>query len=293
MTAQRLDIGLVTFAGLPDLDPDDRPLAEALSARGMSVQAVVWDDPAVDWSALRMAVLRSTWDYFHRRDEFLAWARRVSEVTRLLNPPAVVAWNTHKFYLRELAAKGAPVVPTAFVERGARVSLGQVLEQHGWTTVVVKPAVSADSWGTIRATLDTLEAGQKHVDDLLLSRDVMIQPFLPSVEETGERCLVFVEGQLQHAVRKRSLFLGGRHAGPEGEPVPIAPDEARTAEEVLQLSEMPLLLYARVDLARDAKGRPLLMELELVEPTLFLKDHPAACVRLADAIAARVAESTD
>jgi glutathione synthase/RimK-type ligase-like ATP-grasp enzyme len=288
MTPRRVDVGLVTFTGLPDLDPDDRPLADALSARGLSVLPAVWDDPAVDWSAFRVAVLRSTWDYFHRRDEFLAWARRVSETTRLWNPLSVVEWNTHKFYLRELSAKGAPVVPTAFLDRGRRADLAAILALRAWPTVVVKPAVSADSWGTIRATADTLAAGQAHLDALLRERDVMVQPFLSSVEESGERCLVFIDGRLSHAVRKRSLFLGGRHVGPEGVPVPIAPDEAEVAEEVLRLAGLPPLLYARVDLARDMSGRPLLMELELVEPTLFLKDHPAACARLAEAIAARV-----
>jgi glutathione synthase/RimK-type ligase-like ATP-grasp enzyme len=291
MMPQRVDVGLVTFAGLPDLDPDDRPLAAALSARGLTVRPVIWDDPAVEWSGFRVAVLRSTWDYFHRREEFLSWARRASAATDLWNPLAIVEWNTHKFYLRELAAKGAPVVPTAFLERGRRVDLAAILAFRAWPTVVVKPAVSADSWGTIRATVATLAAGQAHLDALLSERDVMVQPFLSSVEESGERCLVFVDGQLSHAVRKRSLFLGGRHVGPEGEPVPIAPDEAQAAEEVLRLAGHPPLLYARVDLARDMSGQPLLMELELVEPTLFLKDHPAACTRLADAIASRVAKN--
>ena len=287
----RLDVGLVTHAGLPELDPDDRPLAQALRDRGLSVGAVVWDDPAVDWATMRVAVLRSTWDYFHRRDEFLGWAQRTHEATRLLNPLAVVSWNTHKFYLRELLAKGVPVVPTAFLEQGTRVDLGATMASRGWRTVVVKPAVSADSWGTIRVNAADPAPGQVHLDELLKARDVMVQPFLASVEESGERCLVFIEGRLSHAVRKRSLFLGGRHVGPEGEPVPIASDEAWVAERVLQASGFPPLLYARVDLARDAAGNPVLMELELVEPTLFLKDHPAACACLADAVAARVGET--
>jgi hypothetical protein len=284
-----MDVGLVTFAGLPELDPDDRPLEQALRERGLVTQPVRWDDIAVDWSRMRMAVLRSTWDYFQRRDQFLAWAVRAGGRTLLLNPPEVVRWNTHKGYLGELAARGAPVIPTVFLHAGSRADLGQVLARAGWTVAVVKPAVSADSWGTIRVSEATLGAGQEHLDRLLAERDVMVQPFLASVEETGERCLVFIDGQLSHAVRKRSLFLGGRHVGPEGEPVPIAPDEAATAHAVLRAAGLPPLLYARVDLARDERGQPLLMELELVEPTLFLRDHPPACERLASAIAARLA----
>jgi hypothetical protein len=279
-----MDVALVTCARLPQLDPDDVPLLEALRLRGLDARAVVWDDPAIDWPGVRLAVLRSPWDYHLRRAEFLAWAERASRQTRLLNPLATVRWNSHKGYMKELAERGAPVTPTVFLDRGTRADLAALCDDRGWVSVVVKPAVSADSWKTIRAPREAIAEGQAHLDALLAERDAMVQPFLASVETHGERCLVFIEGELSHAIRKRSLFQGGRHAGPEGIGVDIAADEADTARQVLALSGQTDLLYARVDLTRDEAGAPLLMELELLEPTLFLLGNEPATTRLADAI---------
>ena len=153
---------------------------------------------------------------------------------------------------------------------------------------MVKPAVSADSFATIRVEAQNPAPGLSHLAQYGAERDMLVQPFLESVETSGERCLVFIAGQLTHAVRKRSLFLGGRHVGPEGEPEPPAADEAAAARLVLEIAKASDLLYARVDLARDATGDPVLLELELVEPTLFLRESPVATERLAVALAARL-----
>lgn len=277
-------VGLVTFAGLPALDPDDGPLVAALSARGHEAQPLVWDDAEVDWGALDMAVLRSTWDYHHRRDEFLGWAEAAATRTALWNPAPVVRWNSDKAYLLELAARGAPVVPTVVLPAGRPASLAGVLADSGWSEVVVKPAVSADSFATVRASTATLAAGQAHLDALLGTRDMMVQPYFGSVEREGERCLVHLGGAFSHAVRKRSAFLGGRHAGPEGVAVRPAPDELDVAARVLEAAGARGLPYARVDLARDGAGRPCLMELELVEPTLFFREAEGSAERLVRAL---------
>src|SRR5688500_18001474 len=105
-------IALVTYRRLPDLDPDDRPLASVLARRGHEVTAALWDDPALDWGSFDLALLRSTWDYFHRRDEFLAWAARAAAATRLWNPVDLVRWNSHKSYLVDLRGRGVAVIPT-------------------------------------------------------------------------------------------------------------------------------------------------------------------------------------
>jgi len=291
-----MDIALVTSAALPDLDPDDRPLVEALAARGLAAAPAVWDDPGVDWAATRLALVRSPWDYYRRFAEFRAWARRVAAATRLENPLAALEWNLDKRYLLALAAAGLPVVPTLHVERGERFDLAARLTELGWRRAVVKPAVSADSWETLVIGPGELDAGQRHLDRLLAERAMLVQPFLESVETTGERCLVFLDGAYSHAVRKNALTRGGRWAGlPEGSGVEAEPDELAAARELLAAAgriggfERPL--YARVDLARDADGRPLLMELELAEPTLFLTTSAAGLARLADAIARRLADS--
>jgi glutathione synthase/RimK-type ligase-like ATP-grasp enzyme len=281
-------IALVTYRRLPDLDPDDRPLAAVLGGRGHEVTAAVWDDPALDWARFDLAMLRSPWDYFHRRGEFLLWAERAAAATRLWNPLDLIRWNSHKGYLLEMRARGAPVIPTEIVPAGSAVDVRARMADHGWTRAVVKPAVSADAFGTILVGPGDGAAAQAHADQLLAERDLMIQPYFASVEEPGERCLVHIDGRFSHAVRKRSHFLGGRHVGPEGAPVEAADDERATAALVLRLAGAESALYARVDLARDDAGRPCLMELELVEPTLFFTGAPAAAERMADALEARM-----
>lgn len=281
-------IALVTYRRLPELDPDDRPLAAELRRRGHRVAATLWDDGAVDWSSFDVAVLRSTWDYFHRRDEFLAWAARVAAVTRLLNPLELVRWNSHKSYLVDLARRGAAVIPTEIARAGATLDVRARMAARGWTRAVLKPAVAADAYGTILVDDATMGAAQAHAAALLAERDVMLQPYFASVEDPGERCLVYIDGRFSHAVRKRSLFRGGRHAGPEGVPVEAEADERAEAARVLRLAGAEGALYARVDLARDEDGRPCLMELELAEPTLFFLCAPAAAERMVDALEARV-----
>jgi hypothetical protein len=262
------DVALVTYRGLPELDPDDRPLAAALRARGLDVAIVAWDDGAFDWASARIVFLRNPWDYFHRLDEFLAWAERVSRVTTLLNPVEALRWNLHKGYLVELEAN---------------------LAERGWRDVVLKPAVSADSWETHRLGADQLDLAQAHAERLLPERDLLLQPFLDAVEAYGERCLIHVDGRYSHAVRKNALTQGGRWAGlPEGTPVEADADERDAAARVLAACPLGDLLYARVDLVRDAAGRPLLLELELVEPTLFVADQPAGLERLIAALRRRL-----
>jgi hypothetical protein len=281
-------VALVTYRALPDLDPDDRPLREALAGRGHDPHAAVWDDPAVDWSSFDVAMLRSTWDYFHRRDEFLAWAERVDAGTRLLNPLALVRWNSHKGYLVELARRGAPVIPTEIASAGSRLDVAATMADRGWSRAVLKPAVSADAFGTVLVDGSTLDAAQAHADALLPTRDLMLQPYFRSVEEPGERCLVHIGGAYSHAVRKTSHFLGGRHVGPEGRAVEASPDELEVAGRALALAGAERALYARVDLARDDAGKPCLMELELVEPTLFFTTKDGAAERMVSALEARV-----
>ncbi len=283
-----LRVALVTCTKPPQEDFDAPLLLEALGERGHAGAVAAWDDSQVRWDAFDVALLRSTWDYFHRRDEFLSWVDRTARSTRLLNPPELLRWNTHKFYLRDLAARGVDIVPTEFVEAGASCELARLTELHGWEEVVVKPAVSADSFATLRATREAIAAAQAHLDAHLPQRDMLVQRYLPAVVEPGEHSLIFLDGKYSHAVRKRSLFLGGRHAGPEGIPVHAGEDERAAGERILGACCSATPLYARVDLVRDAGGTPCLMELELVEPSLFLAARPAAAVELVAGLEARL-----
>lgn len=274
------ELRIATCLNLPEPDEDERPLLEALAARGVDAWMAAWDDPDEHWDAAIPTVIRSTWNYIHRLDEFLAWAERAAAAAPLWNPPEIVRENSHKSYLAELASRGHAIVPTRFHRRGERVELTRID-----APVVIKPTVSAGSFGTRRFAPGELAAAQQHLDELLASRDAMVQDYVPSVEDYGERACVYIDGELTHAVRKTPRFSGEEESVGVG--LPLADDERAFAEAVLE-PYRDRLLYGRVDMARGADGRPMVMELELIEPSLFLLRHPPALERLADALARRL-----
>jgi hypothetical protein len=285
---RRVLVRLVTCRPLPEPDADEEHLLSALRAAGLESRLAVWNDPEETWEG-GLSVIRSTWDYHLRLDAFLAWVERASARSLLLNPAAVVRFSAHKRYLSELAAAGLPVIPTVQLPRGVPANLGEVVRGRGWRDFVIKPAVSLGSYRTARFREAELAAGQAYLDGLLVDRDAMVQAYLPSVEAYGERALVWIDGAVTHSVRK-SPRLAGEDEEVSGALVP-ADDERAAAEAFVQHVRGALgaqdLLYGRVDLARDERGRPLLMELELVEPSLFLLQHPPALERLVRTIATR------
>jgi glutathione synthase/RimK-type ligase-like ATP-grasp enzyme len=196
----------------------------------------------------------------------------------------VVLWNLHKSYLLELARSGVPVTPTHLVPRGSAERLADVAAARGWTDLVVKPAVSAGSRLTLRADAGS-ERGEGHLRALTEREDALVQPYLPAVEGHGERSLVFIDGELTHAVRKAPRFAGD--AVSVTGPFAVSDDEAALARLALAAVPVPVL-YARVDVVPGADGRPMLMELELIEPSLFLEHGAGALERLVDAIASRL-----
>ncbi|MDY7089836.1 MAG: hypothetical protein SYR96_32620 [Actinomycetota bacterium] len=286
-------VALVTCDLFPDLYQDDQDLRDLLRQRGIEADAVRWDDATADWGAYDLAVIRSPWDYVPRREPFIAWAH---SVPRLLNPADVVEWNTDKRYLGELAGAGLPVTPTEFVAPGRR-----------WTPPtegewVVKPTISAASQDTGRYRLPGQRAlAEAHVARLTAAgRTAMVQPYLSAVDEFGETaliCLPDATGALtfSHAVRKGPMLTGPDDGTikPGSEtiaPRTPTPAERHTAERVL--TRVPggaeRLLYARVDLIPGPDGGPLLVELELTEPSLFLRESEGAAQRLSDAITFRL-----
>lgn len=270
-------VGLATSAGYPGLHVDERLVLAPLDRLGVAAEVVRWDDEGVDWAAYDLVVVRSTWDYTVRREEFLAWA---ASVPRLANPAAVLTWNTDKRYLAELAAAGVPVVPTAFVAPGQAYDVPA--HEH-----VVKPTVSAGARDTRRFAAG--EDSMPHASGLLeAGRTVMVQPYQAAVDAAGETALLFFLGAHSHAARKAPVLVPTL-ASPDQ--VEIAPREASPAElEVAgaALAAVPheeSLLYARVDLVPGPDGAPLVMELEVTEPSLFLTQSPGAADRFAQAVA--------
>jgi glutathione synthase/RimK-type ligase-like ATP-grasp enzyme len=280
-----MELRIATCRPLPEPDVDEDLLLDALAERGIAARMAAWRDPREDWDAPVPTLLRSTWDYIHDLPAFAAWIARVSAAAPLWNPPDVLYGNLHKRYLLELAARGVPVVPTELVPSGAGGTLGERLAARGWRDVVIKPAVGAASFETHRLAEGATAAGEVLFARLVTDRDVLIQPYQSSVEAHGERALVWIDGVFTHSVRKSPRFAAADEQVSEA--LPLSAAELSVGEAALA-PVADRLLYARVDVAPDASGRPQVMELELVEPSLFLLQEPTALARLADGVAARL-----
>ena len=279
-------VAFATYDQEPGISADDTLAADVLALAGVTVTGAVWDDPGVDWPAFDAVVIRSTWDYPLKAEQFERWLRSLAALSsRLWNPPGPVLWNTNKRYLLDLAGRGVNAVPTEYLTAGDRPDLKAVLERRGWHEAVVKPAVAVGSHGAWRTSRAAAEADQPRFAGQLGARDVLVQPFLPEVTSRGEWSLVFLGGEYSHAVLKRPAegdFRVQEHLGGSSSPAQADRALVEQAQSALAAVGQPLL-YARVDgVERD--GQLVLTELEIIEPSLFLGLAPAAGQRFAAAI---------
>jgi glutathione synthase/RimK-type ligase-like ATP-grasp enzyme len=296
MAAPALDVALLTESRYEQpRDPDwyaaqiladDALLQAAFERRGLRAARVDWARADFDWAKARCALFRTTWDYFHRVGEFVAWLDRVSARTRLVNPPNLVRWNLDKHYLDDLRSRGIRTVPTRYVEAGAAASLPAVLAETGWAEAVLKPAVSGAARHTYR--LDARSAPQRDpvFQRLLEQEAVILQPFQRAILETGELSLMVIGGACTHAVRKVARAEDFRVQDDHGgtvHPYEALPDEIEFAQRAVAACD-PAPVYARVDMLRDNDGDLAVMELELIEPELFLRLHPPAAEALAGCV---------
>ena len=288
-----MKVALVTARPARGLDEDEPLLNLAFQKAGCEVGIAEWDDPKVDWGTFDVALLRSAWDYCERIGEFLAWVERASQVTHVLNPLPVVRWNTDKHYLAHLAASGAAVVPSTFIEPGddPAVALRRFLDTNPQAELVVKPAVGAGSRDTQRHLRSEFDAAAAHARRLLdAKRNVLVQPYLARVDKDGETALMFFEGRFSHAIRKGPLLprggaaTSGLFATETITPREPGKDELRLAEKVVSVVPFGTPLYARVDLIRDDSGAPCVLELEMAEPSLFFVHAAGSAERFASAV---------
>lgn len=289
-------VALATCAQWPNLDEDDALLFPAFAALGITASPAVWDNPAVPWNEFDAVVLRETWDYAERRDEFLEWARRVSELTTLINPLPVITWSSDKHYLNDLVDAGVPCVPTFFIEPNGTGAW----EPPDADEFVIKPAVSAGSRNTERYAVSDRGSAEAHVQRILAEgRTVMVQPYLDRVDSVAETALLFFGGEFSHAARKGPLLvLHGERKGAGGlfleetiDPRVASPEYLRVGEAAVQAAititgEVPT--YARIDLVEDVEGQPVVLEVEMVEPSAFLRTAEGAADRFAAAVVARL-----
>jgi glutathione synthase/RimK-type ligase-like ATP-grasp enzyme len=281
-------IALATYdpGTAPSKDRDLPVLVRALRDAGAEAVALPWDDAGTDWGGFDLVVIRSTWDYSWRAAEFLAWAEKCAAVTRLANPVEVVRWNTDKRYLGDLAAAGVPVVPTRYLAPGDAPDL------PGDHEYVVKPTSGAGARYAARYTADDHDTAVRHLARMHgEGLTAMVQPYLAGIDVSGERALQFFGGRLLHASRKGAVLAPGtaydeqKVAHPDLVPWRPSSAELAVAERALAaVPGTPELLYARVDLVDGEDGEPRVMELELVEPNLFLQLHPGSVTGVRDAI---------
>lgn len=299
MTRYQADVALLTdhrytAARAPEGDwylanilHDDRLLQEALLKRKITSVRVDWADPEIDWSAFRCAVFRTTWDYYERVPEFSSWLKRAAGQTRLCNDPLLIRWNLDKHYLADLADKGVPVVPTRYIETGQEVDLAEILIENDWHEAVVKPCISGGARHTYRFNRDSARQIRSVVEPLIRHEALMVQPFLDEIIQTGEDTLMVLDGVFTHAVRKKAKpgdFRVQDDHGGTVHPCRPEPEQIELAEQAMAACS-PEPAYGRVDMIRDTEGRWSIMELELIEPELWLRYHPPAADPFARAIA--------
>ncbi len=282
----------------PDLH-DDWPLVRAaLDASGIDGVAVVWSDPSADWSSFDLIVANGVWDNIHHVDEFLGWvdAREQGDVPTV-NTPAALRWSLDKRYLRVLEAAGVPTVPTTWVEPGVAADVAAAALPLPAHEIVVKPSISGGGHRTARYRPDEHTQARAHVADLVASgRVAMIQPYVESVDDRGERGLIFLAGQFSHAISKDPMIRRGAGSLDSliGNQV-VGPATASAAElefgrHAVQAAERILgpTTYARVDTVTGPDGEPALLELELLDPVLFFPQHPDAAVTFANVLRERI-----
>ena len=289
-------VALVTARARPEVHVDhDMPLLHpAVMAAGVKAEVTAWDDPAVDWSSFDLAVIRSPWDYSWRSAEFLRWAEMCARQTSLVNPLEVVRWNSNKGYLRELRDHQVPVVSTRYIRPGEAIELPADYEY------VVKPAIGGGARFCGRYQPGHDELARAHVRHLHSEGTAaMVQPYLHQIESSGERALVFIQGVFQHAIRKNAVLANGgrydedRDAHPGTIPWTPTPEELSVAQQALSAAPFPadMLLYARVDMIGDPGSVPTITELELIEPSLYLRFHPESVEPVARVIAERAEQA--
>jgi glutathione synthase/RimK-type ligase-like ATP-grasp enzyme len=286
LEARMKRVALITWAGLPEGAESEQLLRPLLAVSGVDAQMVDWRDASVNFSKFDLLVLRSCWDYHLRAQEFADWLHRIKRVVTVLNDVDTVLWNSNKFYLRELQERGIQIAPTCFLNRGETLTKDYLAAMEDWEKVVVKPAISASAHET-----RIFEPGSQpladHLPKLLGNADFLLQRFLPEIQTSGEISFIYIDGIYSHAVQKRPAagdFRVQKEHGGSAELIHPAASLLHQAHMIADAAqEVSTSLYCRLD-AVEAEGKLILMELELIEPELFLGLAEDAAERFAAAI---------
>lgn len=269
---------------------DDQLLQNELDLLGISSIRLDWARKDIDWSHYKCAIFRTTWDYFDRFDEFSQWLDAIKAQTKLCNPYSIIEWNMDKHYLKDLESRGIPVVPSHFVEKGNRINIEEELSKSGWDELVIKPCVSGAARHTYRLNNSNFSTVETIINELLRKESFVFQPFFESVLTQGEDTLMLFGGEYSHAIRKLAkpgdFRVQDDHGGTVHHHQPDV-DQIEFAKRAMAVCD-PLPSYGRVDMVRDNQGNLAVMELELIEPELWLRKHPPSAKLFAKAIAGMI-----
>jgi len=281
-----MNIALVTCEQLPRWEVDDDPLIEALISKGAVVHTPAWTDD-IKWNQFDISIIRTTWDYHSRMHEFMEWCK---SVPRLYNNATIICWNTHKSYLRELEKQGVTIAPTVWIQAHEQTNIEHIMNTLRSTKGFIKPQVGACASDTLRFTLDAFDSAQEFLNTNN-HKDMMVQPYLDSVETEGELSAIFIDDMFTHGVQKIPVpgdYRVQDDFGASDFPFTFSKHEIDEMHKVLTLvPDCEQLLYARFDYLRDSDGSLLLNELELVEPSLFFRHCSNSAIVFADAILQR------
>ena len=265
---------------------EEQLLKSALENQGLTVDITYWNNPSYDWSKTRSLVFRTIWDYFERFDEFLLWLEEVRHQTQLINSYDLVKWNIDKHYLKELSEKGIQIVPTYFAQKNSQRNLAEIIESQQWNDVVIKPAISASAYKTFKILEETVNSNEKLFKDLLNQRDMLVQPFINTIEKFGEASLMVIDGKFTHAILKKAkpgdFRVQDDFGGTVHDYVPTK-KEIEFAEMVIEKCKAKPL-YGRVDIIWDNEKNVYLSELEIIEPELWLRNYPKSAQSIAEAV---------
>ena len=285
-----MKIGFATSSAYPDLTSDDQ-LALEFFKRSITVEPVIWDVPEVKWCDYDLVVVRSCWDYHLKFRAFLEWIELLKDKQiKVCNGPDILKWNCRKSYLLDLQNRGIPVIPSLIVAGDSKPKLEQILAEQSWQRVVIKPEVSADAWQTWTCNSRLAYQHQGRFEKMLTEHDnILLQPFIEEIKTQGEWSFIFIENQFSHAVLKKPKtgdfrvqeHLGGQRALKE--PTDSLLKQVKNIYSRLNYD----CLFARLD-GIVIKDKFLVMEIELIEPSLFLKLDPLAPKRFAEAILSRI-----
>ncbi len=278
-------LGLLTCQRLENLTEADQKIQSMLIAKGIQTDALVWDDATIDWKKYDLLIFRSTWDYYEKEDAFMLWLDYIAKLNiPTLNTIDTVKQNIHKFYLRDLEGKGVKIIPTIFIDKGSAFSLKE-LQPLEWAKAVIKPAFSAGSYLTEIVTPDNIVALNERYKAIGLEKDLLFQKFMPEIQSLGETSLLFFNRKFSHAVCKLPKvgdFRVQSQYGGNYSPAEVSDNIMSQVMKIVNIVKGDLL-FARVD-GIIIEEEFYLMEIELIEPDLYLEHHPEASEKFVNAI---------